>query len=168
MKNQGLNLLAYLIIGIVFILHVSALPPGPPQYFTPVFMTRADLENSVRLHPEGRDLKNPGKIYLKAPYIFINEKYKGVHIIDNSNPVEPKKVGFVTAPGCLDIAVKGNILYLDNAVDLVAFDLNKKQVTQRIQNVFPEPVAPNNMSYSHSYWDRGQKNLIIVEWKSNN
>jgi hypothetical protein len=129
--------------------------------YTPVLMEREELERSVSYRAGGRDLVNPGKIYLKAPYIYINERYKGVHVINNADPAHPVKEGFIIAPGCMDMAVRGNIMYLDNAVDLVAFDLKEKTVAKRISGVFPEPVAPDNSYY---YFDRPE-NFIITGWK---
>ncbi|MDR0742849.1 MAG: hypothetical protein LBF05_00610, partial [Tannerella sp.] len=112
--------------------------------YIPIFMKRADLEKSVSWQSEGKDLENPGKIYYRAPYIFVNERYKGIHVINNSDPYKPVKEGFIVAPGCIDMAVKGNMMYLDNSVDLVTVDLNTRQVTSRIRDVFPEPCSPEN------------------------
>lgn len=132
--------------------------------YVPVFMDRTELEKSVSYQLAGRDLIMPGKIYYKSPYIFINEKYKGVHIINNSDPAHPVNEAFIIAPGCIDMAVKGNIVYLDNAVDLVAFNIDTKQVTTRIKNIFPEPIAPDNTFYQSSNRPEGS---ILVGWKKN-
>jgi hypothetical protein len=130
----------------------------------PIFMKRADLEQSVKYATESRPLKNPGKIYCKDHYIYVNELYKGVHVINNSNPAHPVNEGFIIVPGCIDMAVKGNILYVDNAVDLVAFDLITKQVTQRIKEVLPEPSSPGYWNY---YPYNRPKDMILVGWKDN-
>jgi hypothetical protein len=131
-----------------------------------VYMERKNLEKSVFYIPEGREMKNPGKIYSRQPYLFVNEKYKGVHVIDNTDPSNPVKKGFIMAPGCLDMAVKGNILYLDNAVDLVSFDLTETEMKEvnRIRNVLPEPAFPNGYIYDY---DNRPENLVLVEWRSN-
>jgi hypothetical protein len=129
--------------------------------YKPVFMKRADLENSVSYQQGARALTNPGKIYSKPPYIYVNERYKGIHVINNTNPAHPEQEGFITAPGCIDMAVKDHILYLDNSVDLVAFDLNAKKVTKRVTNVFPEPAGPDN-SY---YYGAREADMVLVEWK---
>lgn len=132
--------------------------------YNPIFMERAELERSVAYQSEPQELINPGKIYHKHPYIYINERYKGVHVINNSNPANPVNEGFIRVPGCLDMAVKGDILYLDNAVDLVAFDLSAKQVSHREKNVFPEPLSPTN----DYYYGNRPKDYILIEWKKNN
>ena len=134
--------------------------------YSPVFMSRDVLEKSVSYIPGARDMVWTGKIYYRAPYIYVNERYKGVHVINNTNPAHPVKEGFILAPGCIDMAVKGNILYLDNAVDLVSFDLDSKQVTKRIRDVFPEPIPPDDNSFI-PYYNR-PKGYILVEWKKAN
>jgi hypothetical protein len=159
----------FLLPGLLLFALVSSYGDTMPYYsenypYRPVMMKRADLEKSVNYQPGERALTNPGKIYARAPYIFINERYKGVHVINNADPKHPVKEAFITAPGCVDMAVKGDILYLDNAVDLVAFDLVERKVTKRLKNVLPEPVAPDNSYY---YGFRKEEDMIIVEWKKN-
>jgi len=133
--------------------------------YIPVYMKRADLDHSVSFQSEVRVMKNIGKIYYQTPYIFVNERYKGVHVINNINPQQPVGEGFIVAPGCVDMAVKGNTMYLDNAVDLVAFDLVTKQVTKRIRDVFPEPASPNK--YMFYLADEALKDYVLIEWKKN-
>ena len=153
-----------LFMAVVSLAGTAFVPRRAPDYL-PVFMSRETLEQSVRYIPGGRDMIQTGKIYYHTPYIYVNERYKGVHIINNTDPAHPVNEGFVLAPGCIDVAVKGNILYLDNAVDLVSFDLEHKEVTKRIRNVFPEPLPPDDLFYYYSY--RRPAGYIIVEWKKN-
>lgn len=129
----------------------------------PVYMKRADLEKSVK-YDAPRPLKRPGKIYCKDNYIYINELYKGVHVINNSNPQNPVNEGFIKAPGCIDIAIKGQILYVDNSVDLVAFDLTARMETHRIKNVLPEPPPPKD-SYCYTSYPQNDTTMILVEWQ---
>ena len=133
--------------------------------YMPVFMSREMLDKSVLYISEGRDMKQTGKIYYRTPYIYVNERYKGVHVINNTDPANPINEGFIVAPGCIDMAVKGNILYLDNAVDLVSFDLDSKTATKRIRNVFPEPTPPDDF-YRFSNIKRPE-GYVLVEWKKN-
>jgi len=140
------------------------LPAGYGIYM-PVFMSRDVLENSVRFVSGARDMVQTGKIYFRAPYIYINERYKGVHVINNTDPSHPVNEGFILVPGCIDMAVKGSVIYLDNAVDLVSFDLESKQVTKRIRNVFPEPLPPDDFSF---YPYNRPDDYVLVEWKKRN
>ena len=157
--KKSKNLLLLLVGAFLF---VTAREPYEGLY-TPVFMSRETLDNSVKYNPGARDMIQTGKIYYRAPYIYVNERYKGVHVINNSNPAHPVNEGFILAPGCIDMAVKGNILYLDNAVDLVSFDLDSKQVTSRLRNVFPEPLPPDDFSF-YNFYNRPE-GYVLVEWK---
>ncbi len=103
-----------------------------------VRVTLNELRTSIKSLP-AQDLENPGKIYVKDNYLFINEVKKGIHIIDNSNPSLPKAISFIQILGNVDIAVKGNILYADSYTDFVAFDIsNPKDVKEvsRTKEVF--------------------------------
>ncbi|WP_026461651.1 LVIVD repeat-containing protein [Adhaeribacter aquaticus] len=107
--------------------------------YEPVYMLRSELKSAIKVSaPQG--LVNPGKIYVKDNYLFINEVEKGIHIIDNADPAAPKKISFIEIPGNMDIAVKGNILYADSYIDLVAFDISdplEVKLVKRVDNIFP-------------------------------
>ena len=155
------HLLSFGLLCLLSITNISSDIAFNTYY--PVFMKRADLEKSVQYKQGERAMEDPGKIYYKEPYIYVSERYKGVHIINNSNPANPVKEGFITAPGCIDIAVKDNIMYLDNAVDLVAFNLDTNKETSRIKNILPEPIPPT------PNWNiyKREEGMIIVGWKIN-
>jgi hypothetical protein len=72
-------------------------------------------------------LEQPGKIYLKDHFLYINEIQKGIHVFDNSNPSNPRQVSFISIPGNGDLAIKGDILYADSYMDLVAIDISNPQ-----------------------------------------
>ncbi len=153
-----------IVLAALTLLAATSLRSDTPGYYygeySPVFMTRAELEKSVKWTGEAREIKDPAKIYVRGDQIFVSERYKGVHVIDNSNPRDMRQTGFIIAPGCIDMAVKGNIIYLDNAVDLVAFDLDAKVVTKRIADLLPQPTSPSgNIYYS------APDGLICVGWQ---
>ncbi len=137
---------------------------APVQYsgWTPYFMKRAELENSVFPAADGaREMVDPGKIWVTDSRIYVVERYKGVHVIDNTDPANPVREGFIVAPGCMDVAIKDGIIYLDNAVDLVAFDLTAGTVTKRLKNYFPEPLSPTG----HKFHGDDSSDMILVGWK---
>ena len=143
-----------------------------PEYYsayTPVLMDRESLERSIKWHPPA-EIKSPAKIYYKDNYIMISEHFKGVHIVDNTDPNKPVIKGYISVPGCVDMAIKENTLYVDNAVDLVAIDVSKINVGQievkkRIKETFPELIPPDGMSIPYRY-TKGMrpKNSVIVNW----
>jgi hypothetical protein len=141
----------------------------PSTEYTPILMTRTELENSISFSNTNVPLQNLGKIYAYGNYLLISERYKGVHIFDNENPQNPQKVGFIRILGAVDIAMKNGILYADNAVDLVAIDVtnfNNLKVTQRIKNHFPELTPPDNRRVPNGYLPENRPDeTIIVGWE---
>jgi len=143
-----------------------------PVHYTdykPILLSRESLERSVTLQ-SSREIKSPAKIYYKDNYIFISENYKGVHIIDNQDSANPKNVSFIAVPGCVDMAIKGNALYVDNATDLVVIDLENIKtsgikVTKRIVDAFPEMSPPDGYQIPDKY-SAGNRpaNTVVVEW----
>lgn len=138
--------------------------------YNPVFMLRSEMEKNVKL--EGpKAILNPGKIYLKDHLIFINEKYRGIHVIDNTNPEDPTNIAFINVDGCIDIAMKNNVLYADNAVDLIAIKLDEHmteiEVTERIKNTFPEPVSPEGRELTWQERQAAPEDAILVRWDMN-
>lgn len=108
--------------------------------YVPIYISYEDLRSAIKTEP-AKALKSPGKIYLKGNYIFISEVDKGIHIIDNSNPSSPQKVSFINIPGNRDLAAKGNVLYADSYIDLLALDISNPQnvtVLNRAENALPQ------------------------------
>lgn len=89
----------------------------------PVYVTPEQLLEAVEILP-ARELEDPGKIYAYGDYILVNERYKGLHIIDNSNPAQPQNAGFLNIPGNVDMAIRNNVLYADHVHDLLAIDVS--------------------------------------------
>lgn len=106
---------------------------------TPVYMTYDELRSSFKVG-NAEDIIQPGKIYFKGDYIFVNEFQKGIHIINNTNPSNPIIEKFIEIPGSVDMAVKGDMLYADSYVDLLTIDISDlDNITEvdRDSNVFP-------------------------------
>jgi hypothetical protein len=142
----------------------------PLTEYYPVLLTRESLEKSVTFHtPE--PIKDPAKIYYKDNLIFISERYKGVHIIDNKDPKNPVVKGYIAIPGCLDMAIKGNTLYADNATDMVVLDLSNIgtsnfQVNKRVRNAFPELAPPDGKELPEKYKNGNRpENTVVIAWK---
>ena len=153
----------FLVLFSLFLFTSSSIEYTDKRVYIPVFMDRSELEKSVTFVNEGRALKDLGKICVYGKYILVNERYKGIHVIDNTLPESPKNRAFITAPGCLDMAVKDGILYVDNGVDLVAFDLTRHKETCRIRNLLPPPSPPDK---SHYYsFKAASESLILMGWE---
>ncbi len=105
----------------------------------PEYMSYADLRSSFSLK-SGEIIQQPGKIYFKDNFIFINEYQKGIHVINNTDPTNPQNISFIEIPGNVDMAVKGDKLYADSYIDLLTIDISDMDnITEvdRDTSVFP-------------------------------
>lgn len=115
----------------------SSEPVGEVEGVRPIYTAEATWNQITATEPQ--PIVALGKIYYKNPYIFVSERYKGIHILDNTNPAAPIPVRFIRVPGNEDIAIKGDILYADNITDLVAIDISDFQnisVKSRIKDLY--------------------------------
>ncbi len=132
---------------------------------SPVYLSYEDLRSAVKM-TASRELNNPGKIYFKDQYIFINEKMKGVHVYDVSDPKNPQNKGFIEIPGNVDIAIKDNILYADSYVDLVSIDVSSFSAIKevgRVQKVFPYTLPTFDTKYPMAKVE--EEKGVITGWE---
>ncbi len=133
---------------------------------SPVYMSYEDLRDAIKI-TSARELENPGKIYFKDGYIFVNEELKGIHIIDNQNPSNPQNLGFIEIPGNMDMAIKNNILYADSYIDLVAIDISNVTSpieVSRVEDVFPYTTPPlTNDDYRVAKVE--EEKGVVIDWE---
>jgi hypothetical protein len=132
--------------------------------YRPVYMSHEDVVR-VSTGP-AEPLSDPGKIYLLEPYLFVNERGKGIHVIDNSDPKNPINLSFLSIPGNMDMAAKGNWLYVDNYKDLLTFDISDPRqiiLVKRSPNVIPIRDYPiqSEVFFECPDPDKG----VIVAWE---
>lgn len=79
---------------------------------TPVYLSYTDLRTSFSVK-SAEVIKQPGKIYFKDDFIFINEYQKGIHVINNSDPSNPQFISqFRHATACDPVVVEGDYAYV--------------------------------------------------------
>ena len=133
----------------------------------PLTMTKAEFRNSVDIVAP-LPIDESGKIYAYDNYIFVNDKYKGVHVIDNSDPSNPQKVSFIKIAGNVDIAVKDNFLYADSITDLMVFDIsdiNNIQIVNRLLDVLRDNVVWPAEADFFEYGDYNYENEMLIGWE---
>jgi hypothetical protein len=123
-------------------------PVGTIEGYRPVY---ASASESDIVFVEARQLENPGKIYVVSKYLLINEKFKGIHVFDNSDPTNPVPLGFLKMLGNSEFAVKNNVLYADHLSNLVALDIsdwNNLQELSRTEHQFwSQKIPPGSDKY---------------------
>lgn len=139
-------------------------PAVDREGYRPVYLSREALQTITSLPPQ--PLRVPGKLFTRDQFLFINEVGKGIHVLDNRDSRQPRKLGFVSIPGNVDLAVKGNFLYADNATDLVVLDISLPtdvRVVRRIANAFPAETFPSQLDVAFECVDPARG--IVVGWE---
>jgi hypothetical protein len=138
----------FLTMAFLCVLLASCIDSGVKTVsgFKPIYGSVDEL-SSLILSKEAQSLKSPGKIYVKGDYLFINEVLKGVHVFDNSNPSSPIKLNFISIPGNVDIAMKGNYLYADYLNGLATIDVSDIHSAQLLDFNFEYKNSDNGQHY---------------------
>ena len=132
--------------------------------YEPIYASIDQVRNGISVNGPTA-LKTPGKIYRYGTYLLISERGQGVHILDNSDPSSPVNLAFVQVPGAMDMAVRGNVLYIDSYMDLVTFNIAdpvSPVFMDRDENVFSSWVLynPDHQQATHEAWM--EANRIVV------
>ena len=112
---------------------------------------------------------NGGNIYAFYNYLFQVESGYGIHVIDNTNPGNANRIGFITIKGCSQLSIKDDKLYANSYDDLVVLDfstLNNIQIVSRLKGVFTEyrygsPIAEPQVS---GYYECPRSDSFVVRW----
>ena len=153
-------LLITVILGMTACVKDSCKEMHTYTYYQAIYKTKSEVRENVKSNAP-RQVENPGKINIRGNYIFLNETDKGIHVIDNTNPAQPKNIAFIDIPGNMDLAIKGNTLYADLYTDLVTIDISNPasvKLSKVIESVFP-----------YRYWGNGfvgtnNSDHIITDW----
>jgi hypothetical protein len=116
---------------------------GITKGYKPIYISYETFRKIETLKPQ--KLIQPGKIYIKDKYLYINEIGQGIHVFDNSDKTKPINLSFISIPANKDISIIDNILYADNGDDLVAIDIANPlaaKLMKRVEKAFPYPSFP--------------------------
>lgn len=163
MKRTLLLLLISFLLGSCWYTPVSddnAVGETFESAYEPLSMKRETFETTITVG-SARDIANAGKIYVNGDIVFINEMEKGFHVLDNTNPEEPKNIAFIEIPLATDLAIRNNTIYVHHAVDLVSMRFNQDEVEilHRERNVFPPLNSPDGFPAQN--FDLEEDQIII-------
>ncbi len=136
----------------------------------PVYYSYDDYSGIQSTAP--RPFGELGKIVTKDPYIFINEQFKGIHVIDNGDPERPEKKYFWQIPGNREFTILQNTLYADNGRHLIVIDISNFDnisVISVIKDQYPieDPSVRElyPLGYTGYFECYDATKGIFVEWK---
>ncbi len=95
----------------------------PVAVTVPVIKSKSEFRNSISIRG-AQSTNSDGKIYVYNDLLFYIAQNSGIHIFNNENPETPQNIAFIDLEGVNDISVKNDILYTDNFMDLVVFDIS--------------------------------------------
>jgi hypothetical protein len=128
-----------------------------------------NTENSKIKSMPAQAYTNSGKIYQKGNTTYQIDNELGIHVIDCNNVQAPVKIAFLSIKGISEMAIKDNILYTDNGIDLVAIDIsdiNNIKEVDRIKDAYEissRVVPPHTGSYFECV---DQTKGRVIGWES--
>jgi len=139
--------------------------PKEVQGWAPVY--ESELSDTEIKSGEPRTIVNGGKIYTLSSRLYQVENGAGIHVIDLSDPANPRKIAFITIDGAHEISIKGRYLYSNNYNDLVVVDISDiddARLVKRMKNMFR--FTDNALPPERGYFecvdpDKG----TVVDWK---
>lgn len=154
------NMKKYLINALLLLIVVAVFTHCKKDEYEVIRITKMITVEQMRAMTVGMtkavQAKATGKIYIYNNYLFINEPNEGIHIYNNANPNAPVNIAFLQIPGNVDIAIHNNILYADNFIDLLAFDISNMsniQQVKRVKDVFKQVYTAGVQKYIYTYKD---------------
>jgi len=102
-----------------------------------------DIEavRSEALNEVVREITNPGKIFIEDNFILIGEEQQGIHVMDNTDPTNPRAINFINIPGNREYYVKDNMIYAETYYDVIKVDISNvydAQLVSRAEYVFQD------------------------------
>jgi len=115
----------------------------------PIYSSFDDFSNLKSGPP--MPYNNLGKIVSSGAYIFINERGKGIHVIDNNDPNFPVQLYFWHIIGNTEFTILHQVLYANNGKHLLAIDIsNFANIT--LSNVLKNQYQPELLElYPENY-----------------
>ncbi|TVQ19172.1 MAG: hypothetical protein EA361_00965, partial [Bacteroidetes bacterium] len=161
----------FFVLGLVLLLTAVACNKEEEEYYydalSPVYMDFDEFRQAPKVMP-AKGIKQAGKIYFKDNYIFVNEPNEGIHVINNANPSSPQKIAFYEIMGNVDMAIRGNTLFADSYIDLIAIDISDIMhpvEVGRMENAFPEILPfPIEENLPFAWQEIDHRKGVIVGW----
>lgn len=102
-------------------------------------------------------ITEPGKIWVQDDLLAIVDNYRGVHLFSVSDYSNPKRLSFINVPDAVDLAIKGDALYVNSSSTLMVYNISNKSAPVRVRsisNACTYVYAPGSYNYyeDDDYW----------------
>lgn len=135
----------------------------PVAVTVPVIKSKSEFRNAIEIQ-DAQPTNSDGKIYVYDDLLFYIAQNSGIHIFNNQNPESPQNIAFIQLEGVHDISVKNDILYADNYMDLVVFDISNISDIQLVNieedMLFFYATFPSDLAYYHDIYPTNEDEFI--------
>ena len=111
-----------------------------------------------------RRVENGIAVFEEGDRLYTVDADRGVHVVDNSDPLSPRQLVFIRILGVRTASVSDNFLYANNFTDFVTIDvsnLDNVVVVDRQANFYETPPAsPPNFQGFFECYDEDQGPLL--------
>lgn len=161
------NLICLIFVTLLWSCHYDDKQFQIVDVGVPVLLSKAEYRALVKIEPP-QPIMESGKIYAYNNYIFVSDKFLGVHVIDNTDPSSPQPLAFIKIPGNEDLAVKDNFLYADSSIDLMVFNISNISNIQQVETL-EDVFYTYDYQFPPNIWNLDMSNYnsdthIIVGW----
>lgn len=134
---------------------------------SPVYIEYSELK--VESEPP-REFGELGKIVVIDTILLVNERYKGIHVINNAVAGAPVGLVFWNITGNVDFTVTGDLLYADNSLDLYTIDISdihNIKLINTTENIYMTPQSEQFYPVGYEGYfecvdaDKG----IVIDWE---
>ncbi len=167
-KSSSRLLRKTVVLALVSLASVATTERVDDSYtHVPICMELSEFRSSFAVE-ESKEVTRAGRIFVNGDLLFISDPYRGIHVLDNSNPASPTGLAFLNIPGNTDIAMKNNYIYADSAIDLLTIKLEGSAITlvDRLENQFEsivdQPINEETLFYPRELVERCSANGGVV------
>lgn len=164
MKTHLISLFTLLSLVLLGISCTPEVAVTSASGLKPLYASGDDLNISLR---DPMPYGQLGQIVYVDPYLLIGETYRGIHVVDNTNPSNPSKMSFINIPGCNSFTVGDGVIYATSGKDLVTLTFDGETLVEksRLEEYFNgndaiDQVSPLNYSGFFECVDSSQGTVI--------
>ncbi len=159
-------LLSFVIISLTSCDPAGSGPPDNVLGYAPVYLQKTG-DDTIKFLPPQPTIKG-GKIYLKDDILYQVELYRGIHIINLSDPEHAEKIGFYEIFGCTQLTMQDNYMYVNSSNDFLVIDVSimtEPKVVKYDADYFLSSsfLSPPRSGYFECI---DPSKGIVIDWKS--
>ncbi|WP_116105200.1 LVIVD repeat-containing protein [Lewinella sp. IMCC34191] len=116
--------------------------------YEPIVLAESEWRNNSFPELASESVCNPGAFYVYGDLLFILDQGEGLHILNNADNANPRPLKFIPIKGGYGLAVRNGILYVNQYIDMLAFDLSDPSSPEFLSRT--EDVLVSNEMYGFS------------------